>query len=284
MDRHFLKTRLGNLSLSRVLWTLGLGLLAFTMLFPLLWMMATSFKPELEVFNYPIEWISKNFSLDNYKEVLSPNYNFLLYIKNTFIITVSVVVLQIAITSIGAYAFAKMDFFGKNILFTLFLATMMIPDQVTIVPRFLMMNKLGLYDSHLGIVSMLAFSVYGVFLMRQAMIAVPDSVIEAAKIDGAGHLRIFWRVAFPMCRSSVATLAIMRFVWTWNDYQNPLIFLRSKELFTLQVGMKQFADTVGTKYALLMAASMLAILPLFIIFAIGQKNVVEGIASGAVKG
>lgn len=284
MHKHRLKAERRPITLSGILWTLGLGLLVFTMLFPLIWMLSASFKLELEVFNYPIEWVTPNFSFNNYIEVLQPQYNFLLYFKNTFVITIAVVVAQIAITSIGAYAFAKMDFAGKNVLFALFLATMMIPDQVTIVPRFLMMNKIGLYDSHGGIILMLAFGVYGVFLMRQAMIAVPNTVIEAAKIDGAGHFCIFVKVAMPMCRSTVATLAIMRFVWTWNDYQTPLIFLRSKELFTLQLGMKQFADIIGTKYALLMAASMLAILPLFIIFAIGQKNVVEGIASGAVKG
>lgn len=273
-----------KISASKLLCTAILTIVTFTMLFPLLWMLATSFKVELEVFDFPIRWITESFSFNNYKEVLSQQYSFLLFYKNTIFVTLAVVVIQLLVCSLGAYAFAKMDFIGKNVLFAIFLATMMIPDQVTIVPRFLMMNKFGLYNSHGGMILMLAFSVYGVFLMRQSMIAVPDSIVEAAKIDGAGHMRIFMQIAMPVCRPALATLAIMRFVWTWNDYQTPLIFLRDRNLFTLQLGMKQFADTVGTKYALLMAASVMAMLPLFVVFAIGQKNVVEGLASGAVKG
>lgn len=277
-------TKKRRISSGRLACTILLGLLVFTMIFPLLWMLSTSFKLEVEVFTYPIQWITENFSFNNYKAVLSEQYNFLLYYKNSIIITLSVVVLQLVITSLGAYAFAKMDFPGKNWLFALFLATMMIPDQVTLVPRFLLLTKLNLYDTHISIILMLAFSVYGVFMMKQAMMSIPDSIIEASRIDGAGHFRTFTQVAMPMCRPHIATLAIMRFVWTWNDYQTPFVFLRSRDLFTLQLGMKQFSDLYGTKYALLMAASVLAILPLFIAFAIGQKNVVEGIASGAVKG
>lgn len=277
-------TKRRRISSGRLLCTVLLGLLVFTMIFPLLWMLSTSFKLEVEVFTYPIQWITENFSFNNYKAVLGEQYNFLLYYKNSIIITLSVVILQLVITSLGAYAFAKMDFPGKNWLFALFLATMMIPDQVTLVPRFLLLTNLKLYNTHISIILMLAFSVYGVFMMKQAMMSIPDSIIEASRIDGAGHFRIFTQVAMPMCRPHIATLAIMRFVWTWNDYQTPFVFLRSRELFTLQLGMKQFSDLYGTKYALLMAASVLAILPLFIAFAIGQKNVVEGIASGAVKG
>lgn len=176
-------------SVSKLVCTIVLGILALTMIFPLLWMLSTSFKIELEVFNFPIEWITAHFNFDNYKEVLGEQYNFLLYFKNTIVITAFVVILQLVITSMGAYAFAKMDFAFKGGLFALFLATMMIPDQVTIVPRFLMMSKLHLYNTHTGLVLMMAFSVYGVFLMRQAMIAVPDTVVEAAKIDGASHAR-----------------------------------------------------------------------------------------------
>lgn len=273
-----------KISLFRLRNTVILALVVFTMMFPLLWMLSTSFKTENEVFDYPMKWITGSFSFKNYVAVLTGKYNFVLYFLNSIKVTICVVVLQLVICSMGAYAFAKMKFRFREALFALFLATMMIPDQVTLVPRFLIINSVKLYDTHLGLILPMAFSVYGVFLLRQNMISIPDSIVEAAYIDGAGHWRIFSRIIIPMSKSALATLAIMRFVWTWNDYQNALVFLRSKKLFTLQLGMSQFADQAGTKYALLMAASVLAILPMFLIFCIGQKSIIEGMASGAVKG
>ena len=130
---------------------------------------------------------------------------------------------------------------------------------------------------------MLAFSVYGVFLLRQAMMAIPESLSESAKIDGAGHFTIFFRIIFPMIKPSVATLATLKFVWTWNDYQTPLIFLNDRSLFTIQLGMKQFATESGSIYSLVMAAAVSATLPLILIFLLGQRYIIEGIASGAVK-
>lgn len=273
-----------KISLSRLCTTIIMALAVFTMMFPLLWMLSTSFKTEGEVFDYPMKWITSSFSFKNYVAVLTGKYNFLLYFLNSIKVTLLVVVLQLTICSMGAYAFAKMKFRFRESLFALFLATMMIPDQVTLVPRFLIINGLKLYDTHMGLILPMAFSVYGVFLLRQNMISIPDSIVEAAYIDGAGHWCIFSKIVVPMSKAALATLAIMRFVWTWNDYQNALIFLRSKTLFTLQLGMSQFADQAGTKYALLMAASVLTILPMFFIFCIGQKNVIEGMAAGAVKG
>ncbi|WP_242657973.1 carbohydrate ABC transporter permease [Lachnoclostridium phytofermentans] len=270
--------------IKKLITTIVLGLFILTMLFPLLWMLSTSFKLEIDVFNFPIEWIPPKFTLNNYIKIWRGNYNFPLYYWNTIKVTVLVVLIQIVISSMAAYAFAKLDFKFKNLLFSIFLATMMIPDQVTLVPRFMLLTKMQLLNSHFGLILMLSFSVYGVFLLRQSMIALPDTIIEAAKIDGANHFIIFIRIVLPMTKSIIATLAILRFVWTWNDYQNPLIFLRDSKLFTLQLGMQQFASVSGTFYSLLMAASVCAIVPLLLVFIIGQNYVIEGIASGAVKG
>lgn len=273
-----------KINIKKLITTIVLGLFILTMLFPLLWMLSTSFKLEIDVFNFPIEWIPPKFTLNNYIKIWRGNYNFPLYYWNTIKVTVLVVLIQIVISSMAAYAFAKLDFKFKNLLFSIFLATMMIPDQVTLVPRFMLLTKMQLLNSHFGLVLMLSFSVYGVFLLRQSMIALPDTIIEAAKIDGANHFIIFIRIVLPMTKSIIATLAILRFVWTWNDYQNPLIFLRDNKLFTLQLGMQQFASVSGTFYSLLMAASVCAIVPLLLVFIIGQNYVIEGIASGAVKG
>lgn len=273
-----------RVSARKLLVTLLMAIVVLTMMFPLLWMISTSFKLEADVFNFPIEWIPRTATLGNYTEVWTGGYHFGEYYMNSIKVTLAVVIGQLLICSMGAYAFAKMDFRFKNQLFALFLAMMMIPDQVMLVPRFMLLNSMKLYNTHIGIVLMMVFSVYGVFLLRQSMIGIPDSIIEAARIDGASHYRIFFEIVIPISRPMLATLAIMRFVWTWNDYQTPLIFLRDQKLFTLQLGMSQFADQAGTKYALLMAASVMSILPLLLIFCFGQKNVVEGMAAGAVKG
>ena len=191
---------------------------------------------------------------------------------------------QVFVSALGAYGFSKIQFKGRDALFLAYLATMMIPPQVTIVSQFIITRQLGLYNTHAGLIAMLAFSVYGVFLLRQAMMAVPDSLSESAKIDGAGHVRIFFQIILPMVKPSLATLATLKFVWTWNDYQHPLVFLSSRELYTIQLGMKQFASESGSYYALTMAAAVSAIIPLVIVFLLCQRFVVDGIATGAVKG
>jgi multiple sugar transport system permease protein len=152
------------------------------------------------------------------------------------------------------------------------------------VPQFLIYRTLNLYDSLLGLVFLTSFSVLGVFLLRQFFMGLSNEFIESAKIDGAGHIRIFYSIAVPLVRPAIATYAILRFIWTWNDYQNPLIFLKTSSKFTLQLGINSFADAYGQYYSLIMAAAVSAILPLLIIFILGQKHVIEGIAMGGVKG
>ncbi|XID90540.1 carbohydrate ABC transporter permease [Paenibacillaceae bacterium WGS1546] len=277
MGKRFVMLKIGN--------TLILSVFAITMLFPLLWMISASLKYEVDVFNYPIQWIPERWNaVNNYGKVWSSAYNFPLYYWNTAKVAIIVTIAQLVVASMGAFAFAKLNFKFKNGLFLLFLGTMMIPDQVTIVPKFMLMTWLNLIDSYEGLILLLVFSVYGVFLLRQFMLSIPDSLIEAAKIDGAGYARIFSTIVVPISQPVLVTLAILRFIWTWDDYQNPLIFLRSKELFTIQLGMSQFASESGTFYSLLMAAAVCAMLPLFVIFVAGQRFIIDGITSGAVKG
>ncbi len=274
-----------RIDVPKLIRTLALGLFTVTMLFPLLWMLSASFKTELDVFNYPIQWIPPRWNaVENYMQIWSSRYSFPLYYWNTFKIAGLVTAIQLLTASMGAFAFAKLNFKFKQPLFALFIATMMIPDQVTIVPKFMLLTWLHLIDTHSGLVLLLVFSVYGIFLLRQYMFSIPDSLLEAAKIDGAGYTRIFLRIILPLSKPVLATLAILRFIWTWDDYMNPLIFLNSRELFTIQLGMAQFASQTGTYYSLLMAAAVCAMLPLLILFVFGQRFIIEGIASGAVKG
>ncbi len=269
---------------SKVLLTAVLALFAVTMLFPLLWMISASFKFEQDVFAFPIEWIPSNPNFGNYAEVWFGKYDFPLYYWNTIKLSVIVTAVQLVISAMGAFAFAKIKFKFSGPLFALFLATMMIPDQVTIVPKFMLMKEMHLLNTHTGLMLIMVFSVYGVFLLRQHMISIPDALLEAAKIDGAGYGRIFWQIVLPMSVPAMITLGILRFIWTWNDYQSALIFLSDQKLYTLQLGMSQFASESGAFYAQMMAAAVCAIVPLLLVFIVGQKNIMEGIASGAVKG
>lgn len=269
---------------SRIFLTLILALVTFTMLFPLLWMISASFKYEADVFKFPIEWFPSNPNLGNYAEVWFGKYDFPLYYWNTIKLSVIVTAVQLLISAMGAFAFAKINFKFRDALFALFLATMMIPDQVTIVPKFMLMKEMHLLNTHTGIVLMMVFSVYGVFLLRQHMISIPNALMEAAKIDGAGYGRIFLQIMLPMSTPALITLGILRFIWTWNDYQTALIFLSDQKLYTLQLGMSQFASESGAFYSQMMAAAVCAIVPLLILFIVGQKSIMEGIASGSVKG
>ncbi len=266
--------------LTVIFWVIGLS-----MLVPLLWMISTACKMEADVFNFPIQWIPPRWNLkENMKEVWGGTYNFGLYYLNSIKVTVGATILQVFVSALGAYGFSKVHFKGRDKIFLAYLATMMIPPQVTIVSQFIITREIGLYNSHTGLVLMLAFSVYGVFLLRQAMLAIPESLSESAKIDGAGHVTIFFQIILPMVKPSLATMATLKFVWTWNDYQTPLVFLNSRELYTIQLGMKQFASESGSYYSLIMAAAVSAILPLIIVFLFCQRFVVDGIATGAVKG
>jgi multiple sugar transport system permease protein len=279
-----MKTETERVSIPKILMTLAMAAVMVVMVFPLLWMLTTSFKVEADVFNFPIQWIPPRPTVSNYVTVITGKYDFLLFYFNSIKVTILTVIGQLVVCSMGAYAFAKMDFRFKTPLFSLLLAVMMIPAQVTLVPSFMMMNWMRLYDTHLGIILMGLFNVYGVFLLRQGMMSIPDSICEAARIDGASHPRIFASVILPMSKPTIATLTILRFLWCWNDYQTPLVFLRNRKLFTLQLGMSQFADTAGQIVSQTMAASMLCILPLLVIFFAAQKSVIGGLAAGAVKG
>lgn len=269
----------------RIIYTIIIGVIAATMVLPFVWMISTSFKIEMDVFNFPIEWIPKNLNLNNYGNAWNSRFSFPLYYFNTIKVSILTTLLQVSISSLAAYAFAKIKFARSKQLFLIYLATLMIPAQVTLIPSFIILKSLRLINTHMGIILISSFSIYGVFLLRQFMRTVPGEMSEAAFIDGANHLQIFVRIILPMVKPAVATLAMLKFIWTWNDYQNPLIFLSSEKLFTLQLGMRAFSSTeYGNQFALMMAAAVMAIFPLMIVFLIFQRYVIEGISIGAVKG
>lgn len=265
--------------------TVIMFLFSATMIMPLIWMISTSFKVEADVFEFPLRLIPKQWNIiQNYAEVWGAKAHFGTYYLNSIKVTLLTTFFQVFLSALGAYGFSKVSFKGRDKIFLLYLATMMIPDQVTIVPRFVIMQKVGLYNTHLGLIAMGSLSVYGVFLLRQNMIGISESLSESARIDGANHWQIFSQIILPIVKPGIATLAILKFVWTWNDYQSPLVFLNNVKLFTIQLGMRQFASEAGMYFSLVMAAAVSAIIPLIIVFIIGQRWVIEGIAAGAVKG
>ncbi|TXK80605.1 carbohydrate ABC transporter permease [Paenibacillus sp. N3.4] len=273
------------LSLPKVLATIILFVVALLFLLPFVWMLSTSFKVEADVFKYPIQWIPTHWNaLENYKTVWFGKAAFYLYYLNSIKVAVITTFISCVVSALAAYGFSKIDFPAGKWLFLIVLATYMVPSQAILIPQFILYRNIGLFDSHFGLVLLGCFSVLGTFMLRQFFMGIHNEYIESAKIDGAGHGRIFWQIAFPLVRPAVATYAILRFIWTWNDYQNPLIFLRTDKLFTIPLAMQKFASLNGEFYSLIMACAVSAIVPLLIVFLIGQKSIIEGIAAGGVKG
>jgi len=269
----------------RIFYTAIIGALALTMILPFLWMISASFKVEMDIFNYPIEWIPKNLNLNNYPTAWGRRFNFPMYYFNTIKVAILTTILQVTISTMAGYAFGKINFTFSKQLFSCYIATLMIPAQVTLIPLFLMVKSIKLTNTHMGIILISSFSVYGTFLLRQFVRTVPNEMTEAAYIDGANHAQIFFRIIIPLVKPAIATLAMLKFIWTWNEYLNPLVFLTSERLYTLQLGMRRFSSTdYGNEFALIMAAAVMAILPLMIVFLFFQRYVIEGISLGAVKG
>ncbi|MFC6651893.1 carbohydrate ABC transporter permease [Paenibacillus rhizoplanae] len=278
MTKRKLKT--GNL-----IFTALFALLSVFFLMPLVWMLSAASKTEKEVWTFPIQWIPTDWNLvANFKAVWMGDVAFGLFYMNSLKIALISTLATIVISAMAGYALAKLDFKGRTVVFTLMLAFMMIPEQATLVPRYIMIKELGLYDSHAALILMGMFSSYFTFLLRQFMIGIHNDMLEAAELDGAGFFRIFWSVALPLSRPILATVGIIKFIWTWNDYQGPLIMLNSTKLYTIPLGMQFFKEEFGTQISVMMMASVAAILPLLVLFLALQKQVIDGIAIGGVKG
>lgn len=253
------------------------------MLIPFAWMLSASLKLDKDVFTVPIQWIPSNPRWQNYIDIWKkiPLAQFTL---NTAKLTVIVTFLQLFTSSFAAYAFAKLDFKYKNLLFLGYIATIAMPWQVYMVPQFMMMRSFHLNDTHLAIICLQAFSAFGVFMMRQFYQGVPDSLCEAARIDGMNEYQIYARIMLPLAKPALATLTIFTFVGTWNDFLGPSIYLTTESKKTLQIGLRMFIGQYSSEYGLIMAASVISLIPVLAVFLYFQKYFVEGIAATGVKG
>jgi len=268
--------------LGKTLVYLFLILVAAGMVLPFLWMVSASLKLEKDVFRYPFEWWPKVPIWKNYTEIWT-KVPFLTFTFNTAKLTLIITVLQLFTSSFAAYAFAKLDFRGKNLLFLGYVSTIAIPWQVYMVPQFIMMRHLGLSDTHLALILLQAFSAFGVFLMRQFYVSVPDELVQAARVDGMNEYGIWAKIMVPLSKPPMATLTIFTFVFVWNDFMGPLIYINTQDLKTIQLGLRMFISQYSAEYALIMAASLVSLIPVFVVFFSLQRFFVEGVASTGIK-
>lgn len=253
------------------------------MLIPFLWMLSASLKMNKDVFTFPIKWIPDNPRWKNYVDIWT-KIPLLTFVKNSAKLTIIVTLLQLFTSSFAAYAFAKMNFKGKNVLFLGYIATIAVPWQAYMVPQFMMMRAWHLNNTHLAIICLQAFSAFGVFLMKQFYEGVPTELCEAARIDGLTEYGIWFRIMLPLSKPALSTLTIFTFVSTWNDFLGPLIYLTKNELKTIQIGLRMFIRQYSAEYGLIMAASVIALIPVLIVFLALQKYFVQGVASTGLKG
>lgn len=270
--------------LGKVVVYIILILIAVVMIIPFLWMLSASIKSDREVFQMnPFVWIPENPKISNYKDIWT-KIPFLKFVENTVYLTIVVTFLQLLTSSFAAYSFAKLHFRHKNGLFLAYIATIAMPWQVYMVPQFIMMRKMGLNDKLLAIICLQAFSAFGVFMMKQFYEGIPDDLCEAARIDGMSEYRIYAKIMLPLSKPALSTLTIFTFVTTWNDYLGPLIYLKTQEKKTIQLGLKMFISQYSSDYGLIMAGSVLSLVPVLIVFLCLQKYFVEGVAATGLKG
>lgn len=254
------------------------------MILPFLWMISASFKSPQEVFMYPIRWIPDEILLDHHIKVWTGRESFAVYYWNSIKISLISMFGATLLAAFAAYGFARVEFPGRGPIFIFYLSMMMIPPQILFVPKFLMFDWLGIYNTHLALILPGMFTIFGVFMLRQFFMGIPMDISESAMIDGAGHFRIFFQLMLPLAKPALATFAIIDFSWHWNDYENALVFLLDKELFTIPLGLQNFIDEHYVDYNGMMAAATAGIIPMIVVFLIGQRFIIQGISSTAVKG
>jgi multiple sugar transport system permease protein len=253
------------------------------MLFPFAWMVSTSLKPDLAVFQTPPQLIPKPFQPSNYSTVVHvfPVWRFLI---NSALVAVISVTLQVSTSAMAAYAFARLKFRGSNLLFLLYLTTLMVPFQVTIVPLFVEMKYLHFVNSYPGLIVPSIASAYGTFLLRQAFLSLPAELEEAAFVDGASHWTVFTRIVLPLVRPSLATFAVLSFIASWNSFLWPLVIISSQKLMTLPVGLSNLQGEHLTAWNLVMAGATISVLPILLVYLVAQKQIVRGFVLSGVKG
>jgi len=252
-------------------------------LLPFYWMVMSSLKTNNEVFTIPIKWVPDVFVWQNYVDIWT-KADMGTWLKNTMLLSVAVTALQVLTGSFAAYGFSKVRFPGRDVLFLTYVGTIAVPWQSYMIPQFILMAKVHLSNTLWSIIALQAFGAFGVFLMKQFYESIPEELSQAARIDGLSEYGIYRRIILPLSVPALASLSLLTFTNTWNDYLGPLIYLRSPHLWTIQLGLRSFINQYNAEYALIMTGSALSVLPIALIFVLGQKYFVEGIATSGLKG
>ena len=259
-------------------------LVSVSFLLPFLWMVTTSLKGDTSLFEIPPKWIPDEFVWSNYPKALT-SIPFLRYTLNTIFVTVVSTTGTVLSSAIVGYSFARLRWWGKKFCFTLLLSTMMIPSHVTMIPLYMTYTKLGWINTYLPLIVQPFFgSAFSIFLLKQFFQGIPHELSESARIDGCGELGIFARIVLPLCKPALASVAIFGFVFAWNDFMNPLIYINDVDLYTLSVGLRAFQQKYLTQWNYLMAASIVSMIPTLILFFCFQKYFIEGISMSGIKG
>ncbi|QDP98589.1 carbohydrate ABC transporter permease [Microlunatus elymi] len=270
---------------------------AIVCLAPFAWMVSASFQHEGDIFSWPIHWIPKNPTIQNYTSFFGSGGHIGTWLFNSTLVAVVTTVLQLFLDSLMAYAFAKRRFPGRSWLFGLFLATLLVPGQMTTIPNYLILKHIpffggnnalgsgghGWLDSYAGLIVPAVVSAFGIFLIRQFMVSIPDELLDAARVEGASEFRIFWSIVLPLCKPVLAANAIFTFGFFWNDFYWPLIVMSSPQHYTLSLGLALFVGAHQTAWTLLMAGSVIATIPVLIVFLIFQRYFVSGISMTGMK-
>ena len=260
-----------------------LGVVVFLTLLPLIWMLSSSLKYDTDVFSIPIQWIPESPVWGNFIKIWQ-RIDFARFTFNSFKLSIIITFIQVFTSSFAAYGFAKCSFKGRDTLFFIYIATIAIPWQVYMLPQYVQMRMLGLTNTHTGYILMQSFIAFGVFLIRQFYVSIPNELLDAARIDGLSEYSIYFRIVLPLSKPIMATLTIFSFVNIWNDFMGPLIYFDSDALKTIPLGIRMFLGQFSTEYGLVMAASVVSLVPVFIVFLFFQRFFVEGIATSGLKG
>ncbi len=253
------------------------------MFMPVFWIVMSSFKNLGEIYLSPPTFFPKKWIFTNYSEAIS-QFPFLRYLWNSIYVTVTATVLTLLINSMAAFALSKYKFPGRDVIFVLMLATLMVPVRVIMLPVYMMIAKLGMANTLAGIIIPPSATPTGVFILRQYMLTIPDELIDAAKIDGAGHFQIYSRIIMPLTTPALAVLTVFSVMWRWNDFLWPLIVINQEKLFTLQLALARFRGELVTDWNYVLSMTVLSILPIAFVFVFMQRYLVRGIASTGLKG
>jgi multiple sugar transport system permease protein len=252
-------------------------------IFPFLWLIDTSLKSDAQIFKFPPEWIPKPILFSNYTKALTA-IPFMHYVGNTSKIVIFAVLGNVISAPVIGYAFSKLHWRGRDKIFILVLATMMLPFQITMIPLYSVYVKVGWINSILPLVVPDFFGkAFFIFLMRQFFMTIPDDLLEAARIDGASEFRIFWQVVMPLAKPAIVTVGLFAFIWSWTDFMGPLIYLTDSDKWTISLGLSQFTSSHGLDWSLLMAGSAMFMLPMVVLFFLMQKVFIEGITMSGLK-